>query len=318
LVEMAFFLRWNRTLVVCRMPGHRWHCCTTPASTLSSLTSENSPSRFICSNRRHFSDQLSRAPEGAQPSGGGGGGGDGEVQGGGKHQPSTDKYLHERYKGISVEPFPQSVQEKLSAAIDHDDVEIRPEGNLYLPSHKYRKVLNSAFGIGGWGLVPLGELQIENKEVTREYALYCWGRYISQATGHAPTHLSLNSATEGAKASALVRCCKDLGIGSHLWDLTYGIEWKKNYTIQVWCQNQKTGEKRLLFRKKSRPAFSYPWKEDHLPTETLEQMCTTTTKSPFLSGTSSNITHITPKTTPTTTPARSFHMHQHFKSQLIC
>ena len=58
--------------------------------------------------------------------------------------------------------------------------------------------------------------------VTREYMLYCHGRFVAQAMGE-HTYYSRNSlqygkACEAAKSNALMRCCKDLGIASSLWD----------------------------------------------------------------------------------------------------
>ena len=58
--------------------------------------------------------------------------------------------------------------------------------------------------------------------ITREYSLYCHGRFISQATGehtfYSKSNLSYGKACESAKSNALTRCCKDLGIASELWD----------------------------------------------------------------------------------------------------
>lgn len=58
--------------------------------------------------------------------------------------------------------------------------------------------------------------------ITREYALYCLGRFVSQAVGehtfYTKINLSYGKAVESAKSNALMRCCKDLGIASELWD----------------------------------------------------------------------------------------------------
>ena len=58
--------------------------------------------------------------------------------------------------------------------------------------------------------------------ITREYALYCQSRFVSQATGehtfYSKSNLSYGKACESAKSNALMRCCKDLGIASELWD----------------------------------------------------------------------------------------------------
>jgi Mitochondrial genome maintenance MGM101 len=81
------------------------------------------------------------------------------------------------YHGISAEPFPKDAADVLLAPVDSNDVEIKPDGIVYLPEIKYRRILNKAFGPGGWGLVPRSESIVTPKTVTREYALICNGRY---------------------------------------------------------------------------------------------------------------------------------------------
>lgn len=58
--------------------------------------------------------------------------------------------------------------------------------------------------------------------VTREYLLYCQGRFVAQAMGehtfYSRNNLQYGKACEAAKSNALMRCCKDLGIASSLWD----------------------------------------------------------------------------------------------------
>lgn len=130
----------------------------------------------------------------------------------GAHEPTTDNILHsgladrpqeleqtangsgggERvdwtrsFHGISSEPFPKEVADVLLAPIDPDEVEIKPDGIVYLPEIKYRRILNKAFGPGGWGLVPRSESIVTPKTVTREYALICNGRYDILAFPNAP------------------------------------------------------------------------------------------------------------------------------------
>lgn len=58
-----------------------------------------------------------------------------------------------------------------------EDLVILLDGMIYLPEIKYRRVLNKAFGPGGWGLAPRSETNVGPKIVSREYALVCLGRY---------------------------------------------------------------------------------------------------------------------------------------------
>lgn len=58
--------------------------------------------------------------------------------------------------------------------------------------------------------------------IAREYALYCHGRFVAQSLGehvyYSKSNLQYGRACESAKSNALMRCCKDLGIASELWD----------------------------------------------------------------------------------------------------
>lgn len=80
------------------------------------------------------------------------------------------------FHGLSAAPFPKEVADILLGATDPEEVEIKPDGIVYLPEIKYRRILNRAFGPGAWGLVPRSESIVTPKTVTREYALVCNGR----------------------------------------------------------------------------------------------------------------------------------------------
>jgi hypothetical protein len=81
------------------------------------------------------------------------------------------------YHGLSEQAFSKEAATILLAPIPFDDVEVKPDGIIYLPEIKYRRILNKAFGPGGWGLAPRGETIVTSKSVTREYALVAHGRY---------------------------------------------------------------------------------------------------------------------------------------------
>ncbi len=82
------------------------------------------------------------------------------------------------FHGLSTTAFAPETARVLMRAVDAADVEIKPDGILYLPEIKYRRILNSAFGPGGWGLAPRGPLHVGDKVVSREYALIVNGRYV--------------------------------------------------------------------------------------------------------------------------------------------
>ena len=80
------------------------------------------------------------------------------------------------FSGLSSEAFSKEVSDVLLQALDPDDIEVKPDGIVFLPEIKYRRILNRAFGPGGWGLAPRGETIVTAKAVTREYALVVSGR----------------------------------------------------------------------------------------------------------------------------------------------
>lgn len=45
---------------------------------------------------------------------------------------------------------------------------------------------------------------------------------------------NIPTATEGCKSNALMRCCKDLGVASELWDPNYITWWKSKFATVEW------------------------------------------------------------------------------------
>ncbi|KAI9308884.1 mitochondrial genome maintenance MGM101-domain-containing protein [Cunninghamella echinulata] len=166
------------------------------------------------------------------------------------------------FHGLSTTPFSSEISNVLQQEINPNDVEIKPDGLLYLPEIKYRRILNKAFGPGGWGLAPRGEHSISTKNISREYALICHGRFVSQARGEQDFFdiAGLPTASEGCKSNALMRCCKDLGIASELWDPVFIRKFKKKYCVEVWAEHITTKRKKKLWRKKD-DVLEYPYKE---------------------------------------------------------
>ena len=69
--------------------------------------------------------------------------------------------------------------------------------------------------------IPQGDADSAAQLITREYAMFCLGRFVSQSTGEHTFYkatLNFGKALESSKSNALMRCCKDLGIASELWD----------------------------------------------------------------------------------------------------
>ncbi|RAH67543.1 putative mitochondrial genome maintenance protein Mgm101, partial [Aspergillus aculeatinus CBS 121060] len=179
------------------------------------------------------------------------------------HQPTEDRIDWTRsFHGLSAEPFPKEAADILLAPTDPEEVEIKPDGILYLPEIKYRRILNRAFGPGGWGLVPRSESIVTPKMVTREYALVCHGRLVSVARGEQDYFSpdGIPTATEGCRSNALVRCCKDLGIASELWDPRWIRKYKAQYTREAFVEHVVNKRKSKIWVRKD-DEVSYPWKE---------------------------------------------------------
>lgn len=68
------------------------------------------------------------------------------------------------------------------------------------------------------------------------------------------------TATEGCRSNALVRCCKDLGIASELWDPRWIRKFKAKYTREVFVEHVMTRRKSKIWLRKDDPV-SYPWRE---------------------------------------------------------
>jgi len=84
---------------------------------------------------------------------------------------SSTPTFAELYNGIAKEPFPEEVLKKLNLKIDENDIEIRPDGIIFLPEIKYRRTLNNAFGIGGWSIL-VKDMQVEEIDGKKTISLF--------------------------------------------------------------------------------------------------------------------------------------------------
>ncbi|RYP18521.1 hypothetical protein DL765_003896 [Monosporascus sp. GIB2] len=166
------------------------------------------------------------------------------------------------YHGLGTSAFPPEVSAILQAPLDPDDIEVKPDGIIYLPEIKYRRILNAAFGPGGWGLAPRGELMVHEKLVTREYALVVHGRFVAQARGEQQyfSEEGVSTAAEGCKSNALMRCCKDLGIASELWDPRFIRKFMKAHAVQQWVEHVTTKKRKQIWLRKD-DEVRYPFKK---------------------------------------------------------
>ena len=68
------------------------------------------------------------------------------------------------------------------------------------------------------------------------------------------------TATEGCKSNALLRCCKDLGVASELWDPRFIRKFSVSHIREVWVEHVVSKKKKKIFVRKD-DRVTYPWKE---------------------------------------------------------
>ena len=99
----------------------------------------------------------------------------------------------------------------------------------------------------------------------RFYADLRWltmSRLVSVARGEQDyfSPEGIPTATEGCKSNALMRCCKDLGVASELWDPRYIRTFMKEKAKQVWVEHVPTKKKKQIWLRKD-DEVRYPFKE---------------------------------------------------------
>ncbi|KAK0367549.1 hypothetical protein CLIM01_15093 [Colletotrichum limetticola] len=57
-----------------------------------------------------------------------------------------------------------------------------------------------------------------------------------------------------------MRCCKDLGVASDLWDPVFIRQFRKEYADEVWAEHVTTKRKKLVWTRKDVP-LAYPYKK---------------------------------------------------------
>lgn len=139
-------------------------------------------------------------------------------------------------------------------------------------------------------MVPLSSPVSKGRSVEREYALFVYGSYISQAMGDHTFYMDtpMSVLNEAAKSKAVMRVCKDIGIGSELWDPKFIESWKSKYAVEVWAENKRTREKKRLWKRKDRSLDSQ-WNVLN-PTQQQPQQSEKTTSSNNGNNSSSNAT----------------------------
>lgn len=164
----------------------------------------------------------------------------------------------ERYEGISGLEVSGEQSAILLEPVTISEIEIKPTGEIYMCHIQHRRRLNAAFGIGRWALKPVGGFVKTSKTnygktqqtVCREYALHISGKFAASAIGEATyieenQQMTWSDACEATKSNALMRCCKDIGIGLEMWDRKFVEQFKRDNCVQVWRKGSQKPQWRL-------------------------------------------------------------------------
>lgn len=160
------------------------------------------------------------------------------------------------FEQAGTKPLPKAVQKILAApVVQTNEVYIRPDGEVYMPHVFYRRRLNAAIGPMGWAMRPVTDLMEAPGQMAREFALIVLGRVVATAFGSTKYFATKRNgdpnfnadkadAAESVKSNALIRCCKDLGIASELWDNRWCEAWKEKYAVHVYVlEEDRAGKK---------------------------------------------------------------------------
>lgn len=142
-------------------------------------------------------------------------------------------------------------QKILYAPVRESDIEIRPDGLVYLPWMHYVARLRDAFGLS-WGIIPNGMPKVSNNYIYWGFYLVIDGKLCGFAIGEQQYHpsnatMTYGDACEGAKSNALMRLCKGIGISLELWNPSFVKTWREKYAEQY----DDEIKKKKLWRKKN-------------------------------------------------------------------
>lgn len=148
------------------------------------------------------------------------------------------------YVGISAAALDEAQRSVLLEPPTDQELEIRPDGIVYLSHVGYRRRLTAAVGPMGWAMRRLTGYWRMPGALLCEFALYVNGSFVSAAIGEGrydpedDWSPSFSDASESCRSNALVRCCKDLGMALELWDKGALETWRNTYAVQVLVQRR--------------------------------------------------------------------------------
>ncbi len=149
----------------------------------------------------------------------------------------------------------------LYAPVNEADVEIRPDGLVYLPWMEYVSRLNGAYGTQ-WSLIPNGNPVIKDDQIVWGFYLVVKGKLSGYAIGGQEYHpnnpkMNYTDAIEGAKSNTLMRLCKGLGISLELWKPSFIRNWKSKFA-ESYIGHDRSGKEKTFWKKKGQTTSSTP------------------------------------------------------------
>lgn len=149
-----------------------------------------------------------------------------------------------RFAGASTLAVSDTEASILSEPFPDEEIEILPSGEPYVAQGRYRTRLNLAFRRGLWALLPISDFVIDERTGTTSqgWGLFVRGKLVSIAWGSGSGGDSdLAQALEGAKSNALVRVCKDLGMGLVLAEKRWAEAFRERVCVLVEAVDRKKG-----------------------------------------------------------------------------
>lgn len=164
-------------------------------------------------------------------------------------QPTTVKdHILPLIPTIGTVELTKEQEDILYADVNKENVEIRPDGLIYLPWMEYVSRLQKAFKMS-WGIIPDGQPRQMGLFILWGFYLVIKGKLAGFAMGeqkYQPNNamMTWGDACEGAKSNALMRLCKGLGISLELWQPRFIKDWISKYAESYELKDVK-GKKKL-------------------------------------------------------------------------
>jgi hypothetical protein len=147
----------------------------------------------------------------------------------------------------------------LFAPVNEADVEIRPDGLVYLPWTWHAGRLTKAYPLR-WTLIPQGMPKFHENLIIWGFWLVIEGILCGFAIGEQKyiatnRQMSYTDAVEGAKSNALMRLCKGIGMGHELWNKEWDAKWQKKHAEQYIDEDGKKKWRKKNAKKSSAPTM---------------------------------------------------------------